>query len=81
MFINLYISCQKSGALHLAEPGLMRLADKIRAKLAPIPTSNCNHNLIQKKHPECKKRSSQKFEKGRDEKELKSKWVAKAGVV
>ena len=37
-------------------------------------------NLIQK-HSECKKRSGQVLEKGQDEKELKSKWVAKAGVV
>ena len=36
--------------------------------------------LIQK-HPECKKRSSQELKKGQDEKELKSKWAAKAGVV
>ena len=39
-----------------------------------------NINLIQK-HPECKKRSSQELKKGQDEKELKSKWAAKAGVV
>ena len=39
-----------------------------------------NNYLIQK-HPECKKRSSQELEKGQDEKELKSKWAAKAGVV
>ena len=32
-------------------------------------------------YPECKKRSSQGLKKGRDEKELKSKWAAKAGVV
>ena len=38
------------------------------------------YNLIQK-HPECKKRSSQELKKGQDEKELKSKWAAKAGVV
>ena len=37
-------------------------------------------NLIQK-HPECKKRSGQELKKDQDEKELKSKWVAKAGVV
>ena len=37
-------------------------------------------NLIQK-HPECKKRSGQELKKGQDEKELKSKWAAKAGVV
>ena len=36
--------------------------------------------LIQK-HPECKKRSGQELKKGQDEKELKSKWAAKAGVV
>ena len=36
--------------------------------------------LIQK-HPECKKRSGQELEKGQNEKELKSKWAAKAGVV
>ena len=32
-------------------------------------------------YPECKKRSSQRLKKGRDEKKLKSKWAAKAGVV
>ena len=37
-------------------------------------------NLIQK-HPECKKRSGQELKKGQGEKELKSKWAAKAGVV
>ena len=36
--------------------------------------------LIQK-HPKCKKRSGQELKKGQDEKELKSKWAAKAGVV
>ena len=36
--------------------------------------------LIQK-HSECKKRSGQELKKGQDEKELKSKWAAKAGVV
>ena len=35
--------------------------------------------LIQK-HPGCKKRSGQELEKGQDEKDLKSKWAAKAGV-
>ena len=40
----------------------------------------CNIYLIQK-HPECKKRSGQELEKGQDEKELKSKWAAKADVV
>ena len=35
--------------------------------------------LIQK-HSECKKRSGQKLKKGQDEKDLKSKWAAKAGV-
>ena len=37
-------------------------------------------NQIQK-HPECKKRSGQELKKAQDEKELKSKWVAKASVV
>ena len=36
--------------------------------------------LIQK-HSECKKRSGQELEKGQDEKDLKPKWAAKAGVV
>ena len=36
-------------------------------------------DLIQK-HPVCKKGSGQELKKGRDEKELKSKWAAKAGV-
>ena len=40
----------------------------------------CSYNLIQK-HPECKKRSGQELKKGQDEKELKSKWAAKAGIV
>ena len=34
-------------------------------------------HLIQKKHSECKKRSGQELQ---DEKDLKSKWAAKAGV-
>ena len=38
---------------------------------------DCNIYLIQK-HPEC---NGQELKKGRDEKELKSKWAAKAGVV
>ena len=34
-----------------------------------------------KTHPECKKGAAKNLKKGRDEKELKSKWAAKAGVV
>ena len=37
------------------------------------------YNLIQK-HPGCKKKAAKNFKKGQDEKELKSKWAAKAGV-
>ena len=40
----------------------------------------CKLYLIQK-HSECKKRSGQKLKKGQDEKDLKSKWAAKAGVM
>ena len=39
-----------------------------------------NTNLFQK-HPGCKKRSGQELKKGQDEKDLKSKWAAKAGVL
>ena len=34
-----------------------------------------------KTHPECKKGAAKNLKKGRDEKELKSKWAAKASVV
>ena len=37
--------------------------------------------IYDSKHPECKKRRGQELEKGQDEKELKSKWATKAGVV
>ena len=37
--------------------------------------------IIFQKHPECIKKSGQELKKGQDEKDLKSKWVAKAGVV
>ena len=36
--------------------------------------------LIQK-HPGCKKGAAKNLKKGWDEKDLKSKWAAKAGVV
>jgi len=36
--------------------------------------------LIQK-HPGCKKRAAKNLKKGWDEKDLKSKWAAKAGIV
>ena len=45
-----------------------------------LDSINCKLNLIQKP-PECKKRSGQELKKGQDEKELKSKWAAKASVV
>ena len=38
------------------------------------------HYLSNSKAPGCKKRSGQELKKGQDEKDLKSKWVAKAGV-
>ena len=39
-----------------------------------------NTYLIQK-HPGCKKGAAKNLKKGQDEKELKSKWAAKADVV
>ena len=33
------------------------------------------------KHPECTKVAAKNLKKGRDEKEMKSKWAVKAGVV
>ena len=40
----------------------------------------CYNYLIQK-HPGCKKGAAKNLKKGWDEKDLKSKWAAKAGVV
>ena len=40
-----------------------------------------NQTFVIQKHPGCIKRSGQELKKGQDEKELKSKWVAKAAVV
>ena len=37
--------------------------------------------VIIQKHPGCKKSSGQELKKDQDEKELKSKWAVKAGVV
>ena len=58
----------------------MLLSKKILYKSILLYANKKIWNLIQK-HPECKKRSGQELEKGQDEKELKSKWTAKAGVV
>ena len=77
-----YIALAHQAVMDAWDP--LRKVGWSRIKHTNLQNCRCGHpgkiNLIQK-HPGCKKGAAKNLKKGRDEKELKSKWAAKAGVV